>query len=100
MKYVGAMILLGLLGACSRQEPEMGNGAVTAGDDTRTPDTVAETSTAPVLDTAPTEVAVQRAQEDATVVAERTEEETTDDRSSRDAQTAPQQPSESPKTMK
>ena len=103
MKHVGAMIVLGLLGACSRQEPDTSSGSVTADGVGRAPDPVAETagtptSTAPPEDAAPTELAVQQTKEDAT---ERAEDEATGARPSGDATSPPtQQPSEPPKTMK
>ena len=103
MKHVGAMIVLGVLGACSRQEPDTSSGSATSDSAGRAPDVVAETSTtptstAPAEDAAPTELAVQQAKEDAT---ERAEEQATGARPSGDATSPPtQQPSESPKTMK
>ena len=101
MKHIAALVLLSVLAACSRQEPDTvdgvgaGNSVGTTDADARAPNSVTYPSTAPAIDAAPTEVAVQRAQEDATDVAQDTEQGTTNG-----SEKSPPPPSDSPKQMK
>ena len=89
MKHAGAMILLALLGACSRQEADTGNAPGAANSGGSEPNPVAHPSSEPPEDVAPTELAVKRAEDDAK------EERPADGAES----PAPQQPSEAPKSM-
>jgi hypothetical protein len=95
MKHFGAMVLLVVLAACSREEPNTGDAAGTADTDERAPNSVTNPSTAPAIDAAPTEVAVQRAKEDATEIAQDAEQGAIGGN-----EESPPPPADAPKTMK